>query len=161
MDCAYCHKPTQKTLAVTIPSHPECYECHAPGSFDEKAKVKGDCVVCHTQRLVDIQPEAYDAKLASRAYGAKFSHTEHVKFMDCKACHSIQGGYNQYSPSSPSVKQHNTSTQARRRLTASRKVGAPQGRVLARASRGDPQESATEKRPPMALRGTGEGETVR
>jgi nitrate/TMAO reductase-like tetraheme cytochrome c subunit len=32
--------------------------------------------------------------------------------MDCKACHSIQGGYNQYSPSSPSVKQHNTSAQA-------------------------------------------------
>jgi hypothetical protein len=32
--------------------------------------------------------------------------------MDCEACHSIQGGYNQYSPSSPSVKQHNTSAQA-------------------------------------------------
>src|SRR5258706_6075486 len=33
--------------------------------------------------------------------------------------------------------------------TGLRKVGAPQGRVLARASRGDSQESATESRPPM------------
>ena len=33
-----------------------------------------------------------------------------------------------------------------------RKVGAPQDRVLACASRGDSQESATENRPPPALR---------
>jgi cytochrome c7-like protein len=112
MDCAFCHKPTQKALAVTIASHPECYVCHTPGSFDEKAKVKGNCMVCHTQRIVDPKPMPYDAKLASRAYGAKFSHAEHVKFMDCRACHTLQGGYNQYSPSSPAVKQHNTSAQA-------------------------------------------------
>src|SRR6266542_952280 len=111
LKCESCHKPTQKTLAVTIGSHPECYVCHTPGSFDEKAKVKSNCVICHTQRLVDIQAEPFDAKLASRAYGAKFSHVEHVKYMDCRACHSIEGGYNQYSPSSPRVKQHNTSAQ--------------------------------------------------
>jgi predicted CXXCH cytochrome family protein len=111
LDCAYCHKPTQKTLAVTIGSHPECYECHAPGSFDDKAKAKSDCVVCHTQSMFTTKPEPYAAKLESRAYGAKFSHVEHVKFMDCRVCHSIQGGYNQYSPSSPAVKQHNTDAQ--------------------------------------------------
>jgi hypothetical protein len=33
-----------------------------------------------------------------------------------------------------------------------RKVGAPQGRVLACASRGNSQESATENRPPVRLR---------
>ena len=33
----------------------------------------------------------------------------------------------------------------------SRKVGAPQGRVLACASRGDSQESATENKPPVGL----------
>jgi hypothetical protein len=111
MECAFCHKATQKTLAVTIGSHPECYVCHTPGSFDEKAKVKSNCVICHTQRLVDIQAEPFDAKLASRAYGAKFSHVEHVKYMDCRECHSIDGGYNQNSPSSPRVKEHNTSAQ--------------------------------------------------
>jgi len=111
LKCDYCHKPTQKALAVTIPSHSECYVCHAPGSFDEKAKVKNDCMVCHTQRLT-ARPEPYIAKLESRAYGAKFSHAEHLKFMDCTNCHSIQGAYIQYSPSSPAVKQHNTSTQA-------------------------------------------------
>jgi hypothetical protein len=113
MECAFCHKPTQKTLAVTIGSHPECYVCHTPGSFDEKAKVKSNCVICHTQRLVDTQPEIFDAKLSSRAYGAKFSHDEHFKKykVDCRDCHSIDGGYNQISPSSPRVKEHNTSAQ--------------------------------------------------
>ncbi len=111
LECAYCHKPTQKTLAVTIPSHSECYTCHAPGSFDDKAKAKSDCTVCHTERLTS-PPPPYSAKLESRAYGAKFSHVEHLKFMDCKVCHSIQGAYIQYSPSSPSVKQHNTTSQS-------------------------------------------------
>jgi hypothetical protein len=111
MDCNFCHKPTQRGLAETIGSHPECYVCHTPGSFDEKAKVKSNCVICHTQRMVDSQPEAFDAKLASRAYGAKFSHVEHMKYMDCRECHSLQGGYNQNSPASPIVKQHNTSAQ--------------------------------------------------
>ena len=110
LECAYCHKPTQKALAVTIGSHPECYVCHAPGSFDDKAKVKNNCVVCHTQRLTS-RPEPFEAKLESRAYGAKFSHAEHVKYMSCTECHSIQGGYNQNSPTSPRVKEHNTSAQ--------------------------------------------------
>src|SRR5262245_18972688 len=100
LKCDFCHKPTQKALAVTIPSHSECYVCHAPGSFDEKAKVKSNCVVCHTDRLTS-RPEPYYAKLESRAFGAKFSHAEHVKYIDCKDCHSIQGIYNQYSPTSP------------------------------------------------------------
>ena len=42
-----------------------------------------------------------------------------------------------------------------------RKVGAPKGRVLTNVSRGDVQDSATEKRPPMARSGYGKGETVR
>jgi nitrate/TMAO reductase-like tetraheme cytochrome c subunit len=112
--CADCHKPTEKTLAVTIGSHPECYTCHTPGSFDNKAKVKSDCVVCHTQRIVEPKPEPFDAKLSSRAYGAKFSHDDHTKNkveIDCRDCHTIQGGYNQNSPSSPRVKEHNTAGQ--------------------------------------------------
>jgi len=111
LDCAFCHKPTQKALAVSIASHSECYVCHAPGSFDNKASVKNGCVVCHTQ-MVRPQPEPFSAKLESRAYGAKFSHAEHVKYMGCTSCHSVQAGYNQYSPSSPRVKQHNTATQS-------------------------------------------------
>jgi hypothetical protein len=111
VECAFCHKPTDKTLAVNIGSHPECYVCHAPGSFDQKASAKNDCAVCHTQ-MVTPRPEPFSAKLSSRAFGAKFSHVEHAKYMDCAACHSIQGGYNQNSPSSPRVKQHNTAAQA-------------------------------------------------
>src|SRR5262249_22100752 len=110
-DCAFCHKPTQKGLAETIGSHPECYVCHTPGSFDEKAKVKSNCVICHTQRVVDTQPEPFDAKLASRAYSAKVSHVEAEKYIDYRECHSIQGGSNQNSPSSQKIKEHNTSVQ--------------------------------------------------
>jgi hypothetical protein len=32
--------------------------------FLDKAKLKGNCVVYHTQRVVDSQPEPFDAKLA-------------------------------------------------------------------------------------------------
>lgn len=112
MECAFCHKPTQKALAVTMGSHPECYVCHTPGSFDKKANVRDDCVVCHTQRVKE-PVEPFDAKLVSRAYGAKFSHADHyTKYaIDCKECHTVEGGYNQDSPTSPMVKQHNTTAQ--------------------------------------------------
>ena len=41
---------------------------------------------------------------------------------------------------------------AGRKSAPSRKVRAPQGRVLAQASRGDPKESATESKPPAFAR---------
>lgn len=112
LDCAFCHKPTQKAMAVTIASHGECYVCHAPGSFDNKASVKSGCAVCHAQPSTPKELEPFSARLESRAYGARFSHAEHAKYMNCTACHSIQAGYNQYSPSSPRVKQHNTAAQS-------------------------------------------------
>jgi c(7)-type cytochrome triheme protein len=108
LSCNFCHTPTQRGLAVTIASHQECYVCHAPASSEQKASVKTDCAVCHTQ-MTPTPP--FETKYVSRAYGAKFSHREHLQHVDCSACHSIQGGYNQSSPTSIRVKEHNTAGQ--------------------------------------------------
>lgn len=107
-DCNYCHKPTTKQAALTIPSHSVCYTCHAPESSDAKAKLKAGCSVCHTQVVEKVEP--FVTKLTNRAYGALFSHKTHVGYVggSCNACHTIEGGYNQpdAAPTKIQVKQH-------------------------------------------------------
>ena len=106
LDCAGCHQPTQRQVARLIPSHPECYSCHAPSSSDARAKLKAGCIVCHTQAVAKVDPREYK----SLAYGARFSHRTHVGYVgnDCTVCHTISGAYNQPSPKPATirVKQH-------------------------------------------------------
>jgi hypothetical protein len=96
--CAFCHQPTAKQAALTIPSHPECYVCHAPASGEAKASLKSGCLVCHTQMVATVQP--FSTKYRTKAYGARFTHRTHVAYAndDCAACHTISGGYNQPVP---------------------------------------------------------------
>jgi hypothetical protein len=104
--CAFCHQPTAKSAALTIPAHQECYACHTPASGDAKASLKAGCAVCHTQMVASVEPFA--AKYKSRAYGARFAHRTHVEYVggNCAACHTIAGGYNQPAPRTIKVKQH-------------------------------------------------------
>jgi hypothetical protein len=97
-NCAFCHKPTAKQAALTIPAHAECYVCHTPGSNDQKASLKAGCAVCHTQMVESVQP--YLLKYKTKAYGARFTHRTHVGYANgnCAACHTISGGYNQPVP---------------------------------------------------------------
>jgi hypothetical protein len=110
--CEVCHKPTAKQMALTIPSHAECYVCHAPGSNDAKARLKADCSVCHTKMASQMaeRVEPFSAKYTSRAYGALFSHRTHVAYGggSCAACHTLEGKYNQplAAPSRIRVKEH-------------------------------------------------------
>lgn len=111
LDCGYCHKPTVKQAALTIPSHSECYVCHAPGSGDAKASLKTDCATCHKSPTKPEETEPFSAKLWSRAFGASFTHRTHVTYVGekkCDACHTIEGSYNQPlpAPSKISVKNH-------------------------------------------------------
>ncbi len=113
-DCNFCHAQTAKPAVLNIASHPECYACHSPNSGDAKAALKSGCVVCHTQTATNVQP--FSAKYTSRAYGALFTHKEHVGYTkgtkgDCYECHTINGAYNQASPASLKVKQHVTPDQ--------------------------------------------------
>jgi len=110
-DCSFCHQQTEKPAVLKIASHPECYACHSPSSGDQKAALKSGCAVCHTQPATNVQP--FSAKYISRAYGALFTHKEHVEYTkgNCYECHTINGGYNQSSPTSLRVKQHVTADQ--------------------------------------------------
>lgn len=110
-DCSFCHAQTAKPAVLNIASHPECYACHSPNSGDQKAAQKSGCVVCHTQTATNVQ--AFSAKYVSRAYGALFTHKEHVEYTkgNCYECHTLNGGYNQNSPTSLRVKQHVTADQ--------------------------------------------------
>jgi hypothetical protein len=96
---------------LKIASHPECYVCHSPNSGDQKAAQKSGCLTCHTQMATNVQP--FSAKYVSRAYGALFTHKEHVGYAkgNCYECHTINGAYNQTSPASLKVKQHVTPDQ--------------------------------------------------
>ena len=100
-----------KSAVLNIASHPECYACHSPNSGDQKASQKSGCVVCHTQTATNVQP--FSAKYISKAYGALFTHKEHVGYTkgNCYECHTINGAYNQASPASLKVKQHVTPDQ--------------------------------------------------
>ena len=106
LDCNFCHKQDAKPAVLTIASHPECYVCHSPASGDLKGSQKSDCKVCHTAVAADVQP--FSAKYVSRAYGASFTHKDHIAYMDgrCDMCHTINGGYNRPTPTSLRTKQH-------------------------------------------------------
>jgi len=106
MDCNFCHKQMSNPAILSIPSHPECYTCHSPTSGEAKASLKSDCKNCHTQPVPAVQP--FSAKYVSRAFGASFTHKEHVEYMGgkCDMCHTISGGYNQPTPTSIRVKNH-------------------------------------------------------
>lgn len=107
--CNFCHKAdAAKPAPLTIAGHPECFVCHAPNSADQKASQKSDCKVCHTEQTNNIQ--LYAAKYISRAYGARFTHQQHVGYTNgsCSECHTINAGYNQAAPISLKVKEHLT-----------------------------------------------------
>lgn len=109
LDCVYCHKPTVKQAALTIPSHQECYVCHAPGSGDPKGSLKAGCGVCHRSPTNPEQIEPFSAKLKSRAFGASFAHKTHVDYAGakCVACHTIEGRYNQPLPAPTKIRVKN------------------------------------------------------
>jgi hypothetical protein len=106
LDCNFCHKQDAKPAILTIASHPECYVCHSKTSTDQKANQKSDCKNCHVEQTTGVEP--FSAKYISRAYGARFTHKDHVAFMSgrCDMCHTISGGYNQPTPTSLRIKQH-------------------------------------------------------
>lgn len=110
-DCNFCHMQTAKPAVLKIASHPECYVCHSPNSGDQKAAQKSGCAVCHTQQQLNARP--FSDKYVSRAYGALFTHKSHVGYVsnNCAVCHTVNGGYNQNSPTSLRVKQHVTPDQ--------------------------------------------------
>ncbi len=108
--CNSCHKQTDKPAPLGVAAHAECYVCHSPTSSDQKAAQKSGCIVCHTEQRSD-DVSVYGRP--SRAYGALFQHKSHVGYVnnDCRACHTINGGYNQSSPASLKITAHASAEQ--------------------------------------------------
>jgi hypothetical protein len=103
LDCAFCHQPTERKVGRVVAQHPECYACHTPNSGDQKAQMKSDCIVCHTQMIpTPPPPRVY----RSVAYGAKFSHQTHADYVQgrCDVCHTVTGGYNQPAPKPATIR---------------------------------------------------------
>ena len=109
--CNFCHKQTDKPKPIGVAAHTECYVCHSPASGDQKAAQKSGCAVCHTEQRSD-DVSVYGRP--SKAYGALFTHKTHVGYVngDCRACHTISGGYNQNSPATVKITAHAKGEQA-------------------------------------------------
>lgn len=103
--CNFCHQQTAKPAPLGVAAHAECYVCHSPTSSDQKASQKSGCIVCHTEQKTD-DVSVYGRP--SKAYGALFLHKSHVGYVnnDCRVCHTINGGYNQVSPTSVKITAH-------------------------------------------------------
>ena len=104
--CNFCHQQPEKFAApLGVAAHQECYVCHSPTSSDQKAAQKSGCIVCHTEQRSD-DVSVYGRP--SKAYGALFTQKSHVGYVnnDCRGCHTINGGYNQTSPTSVKITAH-------------------------------------------------------
>lgn len=90
-DCATCHKPSRRGVALSIPSglgaHTTCYQCHGPRT-EIGGKNIGSCGVCHSTG----RPTKNSDWAAAFATG--FDHSEHhgVKNLNCGSCHTVRAG---------------------------------------------------------------------
>jgi c(7)-type cytochrome triheme protein len=88
VNCAVCHKSTNRGVALSIPSgggaHATCFSCHsasAPASMSS-------CSVCHQPGRLTRTSES------ARSFKLGFSHARHTRgtAMSCAVCHSVKAG---------------------------------------------------------------------
>ncbi len=90
-NCATCHKPSRRGVALSIPSgasaHNSCFQCHGP-STEIGGKNIGSCSTCHEPgRPVRTSESA-------KAFSLNFSHQEHGRTgkLNCASCHTVRAG---------------------------------------------------------------------
>ena len=89
-NCATCHKPELRGVALSIPSrlsaHVTCFQCHGPRTMIGEKNI-GSCSTCHQPGRPVRTPET------ARAFTVNFSHSEHArKGLGCAECHTIRPG---------------------------------------------------------------------
>jgi c(7)-type cytochrome triheme protein len=89
-NCATCHKPQQRGVALSIPSrasaHITCFQCHGPRTTSGDKNI-GSCSTCHKLGRLVRTPET------ARAFARNFSHSEHArKGLSCTECHTVRAG---------------------------------------------------------------------
>lgn len=104
-DCATCHKPSARGVALSIPSrangHRTCFQCHGPQTMVGGRNI-GSCSTCHKPgRLVRTSE-------AAAAFSRGFSHAEHsVRKLSCNECHTVRAGVRRgLQVSSPAAAMH-------------------------------------------------------
>jgi c(7)-type cytochrome triheme protein len=89
-NCATCHKPRQRGVALSIPSrasaHVTCFQCHGPQTLSGGKNI-GSCSTCHQLGRLVRTPET------ALAFARNFSHSEHArKGLSCSECHAVRTG---------------------------------------------------------------------
>jgi c(7)-type cytochrome triheme protein len=83
-NCATCHKPAQRGVALSIPSganaHATCFQCHS----SEASHNMASCGLCHEPGRKGGTPSE------SKNIFAVFSHAKHK--LSCVTCHSVKAG---------------------------------------------------------------------
>ena len=100
-NCASCHKPAGRGVALTIPAgsaaHATCYQCHNAGGQAGEQDIS-TCSTCHAQGGRTAR-----AAMAARAYQVNFSHAAHTAKakLSCSECHRLRAGRDQVSEPQP------------------------------------------------------------
>jgi hypothetical protein len=89
-DCAACHKPARRGVALSIPAglsaHATCFRCHTPRATFQGRDISS-CGVCH--RIGDHTRTPTTAK----AFGMSFGHAAHARAkLACSVCHDVRQG---------------------------------------------------------------------
>src|SRR5688500_14716885 len=104
-NCATCHKPTARGVALSIPSrtnaHTTCFQCHGPQAVVGGKNI-GSCSTCHQPGRHVRTPET------AKAFAVNFSHAEHArKNLSCSECHTVRAGLRRgMQVSSPAASMH-------------------------------------------------------
>lgn len=114
-NCAGCHKPARRGVALTIPAslnaHTQCYTCHSPGL---SASNLSSCGTCHSAGGYNRTPAT------GRAFSYSFSHATHGprQRLGCTDCHIVRAGLPQSRQvSSPAAFQHFARSRAQSCMT--------------------------------------------
>lgn len=90
-NCAICHKPSQRGVALSVPSganaHVTCFQCHGPRTEIGGRNI-GSCSECHKPGR-PVRGSEW-----AKAFTVNFSHQEHIRQgnMNCAACHTVRAG---------------------------------------------------------------------
>jgi c(7)-type cytochrome triheme protein len=108
-NCASCHKPANRGVALTIPAgtsaHTTCYQCHNAGAQAGGRDIS-TCSTCHAQGARTAR-----AAMAAKAYQVNFSHAEHtgVARLSCTQCHRLRAGTGRDQVTEPQPLMHHAS----------------------------------------------------
>jgi len=116
-NCATCHRPSQRGVALSIPrgtsAHTTCFQCHTPRAQGWAGQDISSCGACHRLGRHARTPET------AVAYRVNFSHAAHTsKGLSCAECHAVRAGQAQRRQvTSPQPLMHHASPGARSCMT--------------------------------------------